>query len=219
MKTKIGIIISCIVVGTCIIYAACERDNVNTSTIDNNWGKCAPKGTTIIGYSETENGEITLLIDKDSFLAAFEDSLNSNDGEYIVEELRIWNEEYQKDRFAPLMSISFYDIKEECGNILFIQPERINEKDGFCYAINRDSPHGRCFGGCNNPCRAILDRNGSYLMCQPCTDPMPNFSFGDRQKREGWLLLHSCSSSGTNGLISEKYFTLVLDILSLYIKK
>ncbi len=216
MKKYILTIVPVIIIGASIVFASCEKEKASSFSMTNKSMKSEPKDTVIVGYSTSVDGEITLLIDKDNFLKAVEDSLNNSGGEYIVEELNLWNEEYKKGQFAPLMSISFYDLKEECGNVLFIQPTIINENGTLCYAVNGDSPHNRCFGGCTNPCKAILDNHGNFLMCQPCTDPMPNFSFSEWQERNAWLAIHRCSSIGGGGSSTEPSFRIVIGIIPFY---
>lgn len=213
MKKVFLSIATCLLVGANFVFIGCGKDNDSPTANADRSAKSLPKDATIVGFSESEDGEINLLIDKESFLEAFEDSLNKDGGEYVAEDVKIWNEEYHVGDYAPLMSISFYDLKEECGNTLFILLDTIHDNGGICYALNGDSPHSRCSGGCYNPCRAILDNNGKFLMCQPCTDPMPSFSFGEWQERNAWLAQHNCHHIGGTGGFPEPAFRIAISII------
>jgi hypothetical protein len=213
MKKVFLSIAACLLVGANFVFIGCGKDNDSPTANAVHSAKSSPKNATIVGFSESEDGEINLLIDKEGFLKTFENSLNKNGGEYVVEDLKLWNEEYKAGEYTPLMSVSFYDLKEECGNTLFILLDTIHDNGGICYAVNGDSPHSRCSGGCKKPCRAIFDNNRKFLMCQPCPDPMPNFSFSEWQEKKAWLAIHKCVYVGGVGGSPEPSFRMAISII------
>lgn len=179
------------VIGGAITFVACSKDKTDTET-----QQVATKNAEdlkIVGYSNPGSMDIIPLVDKDAFLEQLEQYLNSEEaGRYVSEDLKMWHEPYGDGKYAPLMSVSFFDLKEDCGNTLFILMERMEEDGTVYYAVGNGSIHIKCIGKCDSPCRAIPDNNGKFLFCQPCTDLMPYFDFGDIEGRRKWKEEHYC---------------------------
>lgn len=180
-----------------IACISCKKEN-NIATKDIQPSAFSlPKGGVVVGHSKYYESEILLDIDEVGFLNNFIDSLNNGDpGRYIAESLNIWVDSISKDLYTPTLSISFFDMVEEHGITFFIQPDTMHTNKRIQYVVNNNSRTLRCEGKCNNPCITIKDNYGNFLMCQPCTDPMPNFDFGDISGREQWKLNHYCKAMG-----------------------
>lgn len=192
-----------ITVGT-ITFVACGKEKTDTEI-----QQVATKNAEefkIVGYSKPGSVEIIPLVDKDAFLARLEQYLNSEEaGRYVSEDLRMWYEPNGEGKYAPLMSVSFFDLKEELSSTVFIEMEEMDEAGMIYYAVGNSSARAQCTGRCDAGCKPRYT-NGIFDGC-PCPDPKPFFSNPEDEAK--WRVNHSCREKEPS---LRDLFRVILDI-------
>lgn len=184
MKKTFFILVASVFTAGTITFVACGKDKTDTET-----QQVATKNAEdlkIVGYSNPGSMEIIPLVDKDAFLEQLEQYLNSEEaGRYVSEDLKMWNEPYGDGKYAPLMSVSFFDLKEDFGSTIFIKMESVDENDKVYYAVGDSSPTVNCEGKCDAPCRP-----DPIEMTCTCPDKKPaNLTF---EQECQWAANHYC---------------------------
>ena len=207
---KYGIVITilaALLVGA-IVYICCDKFNKSEKCDCTGCCNCKPEeddsmvldtSVVFIGSSKFGDANIEMLFDKEMFLKYLDADLNKSEKRYEIEDVKLWNELNYDGTYTPILSISYFDIKEEIGITDFIQPTKFQGNGKMLYAVGNGSRILRCGGTCNNPCVEIRDEKGDIVFCQPCTDPRPYFDFGDIEGRRKWEREHHCGPNETGG--------------------
>ena len=209
---KYGIVITiltALLVGS-IVYICCDKFNKSEKSDCSECCNCKPAeddgmvidtSIVIIGSSKFGDPKIELLFDKEMFLKYLDAELNKSEKRYEIEDVKLWNELNYDGTYTPILSISYFDIKEEMGITDFIQPTKLQGSGQMLYAVGNRSRIIGCTGTCKHTCVAIRDDRNDIVFCQPCTDSRPSSGFQTMEEYLKWEREHECHPiySGGNG--------------------
>lgn len=203
-----------IAIAGCIFFVACNKEDSKSINGSRPSSKESEPNAVLVGYLDDKTNEVVLNINKHAFLDDLQSEFTMNGFKYISEDIQIEIDTTRGCRTAVL-SVSFFDLVAEAGNTLFIQSIMDTIHGGqIVYKVAGNSRHIICSGSCDNPCRAMKDEHGNIIMCQPCTDPMPPFAFGDIDGRNKWQAEHYCLASSVGGTSTTSNFQIVIRLLA-----
>lgn len=215
MKTIFWPVMAIALLMASTLTTACSKDGERTTTDVNRSVKDGAAQNVVVGYSIPGSTEITPFFSEDLFLEWLENYLNSNESDrYVAEDLKMWNEIYAEGKMTPLMSISFFDIKNECSNTIFIQMDARLEGEKVLYATGFGAQRQYCEGKCQTGCRQNVDGFGNLISCNPCNDPKPFFTTFEDEAR--WNMTHYCREkepSWGGGKLLKAIITWIIDTL------
>lgn len=209
MKKIIFALVAIAMAAGAFTFIACNKDSDKVNVETQQSTKNIEDSLLVVGDSEQGSLNIIPRIDKEEFLASLEVRLNEEEkGRNVAEDLKMWNEPYNEREYAPIMSVSFFDLKEDCGKTLFIRMETVEEGGLICYAVYPGSTHKNCTGKCNSGCFAQLDHTGKFLYCKPCQDPKPAFLTPEEERN--FHMNHYCR---TKESFSDNIFMVIFGLL------
>lgn len=185
MKKTFWALAALIVMAGAITFVACSKDKTDSETQQVATKEAGDLKT--VGYSNPGSMEIIPLVDKDAFLERLEQYLNSEEaGRYVAEDLKMWHEPYGDGKYAPMMCVSFFDLKEEHGNAIFIKMEELVENGMVYYVAGSSSDKVPCVRVCEKECKFNADEMSCW-----CPDPKPTW-FPSPEDEARWHMNHYC---------------------------
>lgn len=197
MNNKIIILTAAIATLALAAIASCAKKDDGTHPIPEQSAESTKSHSGyFVAYSEINSSEITFAFNQDVFMAAFEERLSYSLGHNIVaEDIAIWIE---GDR--PLMSVSYFDVDEEHGNVTYIHPCTDTSSNGIMFYVNSGEIGNSCIGTCNKnsqKCTGELDKLRNLIISCKCI-PEENTS------NEG---LGPCRMTSTQRIVKEVLMT------------
>lgn len=175
-----------------ITFIACSKDSDKAEA--QQASTKSTESTVIVGYSLPGSLEIVSRIDKENFLQWLEGYLNTDEpNRHVAEDLKMWNQPYAEGKYGAIMSVSYFDLKEEHSNTLYIKMDTVEMSEMVCYAVGPSSHKKYCGGPCKKSCKAKFDSMGYFLECLPCEDTKPTF-FASPQDEHNWNMNHYCKT-------------------------